>query len=73
MGADAVVEDKVIGKAFSEEPKVMYHIKVLRDELILDCSVIAFYAAVDLRATGVAKPMVDLQGAEIGIELAEEL
>ncbi len=33
--ADAVVEDEVIDKPLSKEPEVMYHIKVLSDELIL--------------------------------------
>ena len=73
MRADAVVEDEVIDKALSKEPDVMYHIKVLSDELILDRSVVAFHAAVNLRATGIAEPMFDLHGSEVCIELTEEL
>jgi hypothetical protein len=69
----AVVEDEVIDKPMSKEPKVIYHIKVLSDELILDRSVAAFHTAVNLRTTRIAEPMFDLHGSELCIELTEEL
>ena len=73
MRADAVVKDEIIGKSLSKELKVMYHIKILSDKLVLNRSVVTLHAAVNLGATRIAESVFDLHCRKICVELTEEL
>ncbi len=43
MRTDAIVEDEILSKSHAKKPNIMYNIKILGYELILDSSVITFY------------------------------
>ena len=72
MWTYAVVKDKVLSKTRSKKADIMYRIKILRDKLGLDCSVVTFDEAIGLRAVGIAEVMRDLLFLEFFIKVTQE-